>query len=91
MHEKDLKQDYARAHEAWRVSNAAWAAQHGKIENDKNLDRLSREAELSALGRAPQEPVKPLLTAREPTVEALAKHWRVLPGALGLSAPKADR
>jgi len=84
MHEKNLKQDYATAHEAWRVSYAAWAAQHRKIENDKNLDRVSREAELSALGPAPQEPVKPLLTAPEPTVEALAKHWPVLPGSLGL-------
>src|ERR1700733_5185402 len=28
--------------------------------------------------------IKPLLTAPEPTVEALAKHWPVLPGALGL-------
>ena len=84
MHEKNLKQDYAAAHEAWRVSHAAWAAQHRKIENDKNLDRVSQEAELSALAPAPQEPVKPLLTAPEPTVEALAKHWPVLPGALGL-------
>jgi Protein of unknown function (DUF3987) len=84
MYEKNLKKDYAAAHEAWRVSHAGWAAQHKQIENDRNLDRVSREAELSALGPAPQEPVRPLLTAPEPTVEALAKHWPALPGALGL-------
>ena len=84
MHEKNLKRDYATRHEAWRISNAAWAAQHKKIENERKVDRPSREVELSALGPAPQEPVKPLLTAPEPTVEALAKHWPALPGSLGL-------
>jgi Protein of unknown function (DUF3987) len=84
MHEKNGKQDYETTHECWRISHAAWTAQHRKIENDKSLDRLAREAELTALGRAPVEPVKPLLTAPEPTVEALAKHWPALPGALGL-------
>ena len=44
---------------------------------------LSGAAE-TVLGNAPIEPIKPLLTAPEPTVEALAKHWPVLPGALGL-------
>jgi Protein of unknown function (DUF3987) len=84
MHESSLKEDYSTAHEAWRIVHAAWAAQHRKIENARNLDRMGREAELAALGRAPIEPIKPLLTAPEPTVEALAKHWPVLPGALGL-------
>ena len=84
MRDSNLKEDYVAGHEAWRISQAAWAAQHRKIENDKNLDRSGREAELSALGPAPTEPIKPLLTAPEPTVEALAKHWQVLPGALGL-------
>jgi hypothetical protein len=84
MHERNLKQEYEAAHAAWRVSNSAWAAQHRKIENDRSLDRSCREAQLAALGNAPFEPIKPLLTAPEPTVEALAKHWPSLPGALGL-------
>ena len=84
MHEKNLRQGYETAYTTWKISNAAWAAQHRKIENDRSLDRPAREAELSALGSAPVEPIKPLLTAPEPTVEALAKHWPVLPGALGL-------
>jgi hypothetical protein len=84
MYERNLREGYQTAHEGWRISHAAWAAQHRKIENDKNLDRSGREAELMALGNAPIEPVKPLLTAPEPTVEALAKHWPALPGALGL-------
>jgi hypothetical protein len=70
--------------ESWRIAQAAWAAQHRKIENDKTLDRIERESELVALGPAPVEPIKPLLTAPEPTVEALAKFWPALPGALGL-------
>ena len=84
MHEKNLKADYATAHEIWRIAYAAWAAQHRKIENDKALDLSKRVIELEALGRAPIEPIRPLLTAPEPTVEALAKHWPALPGALGL-------
>jgi hypothetical protein len=84
MHERNLKQEYEAAHLAWSVSHSAWAAQHRKIENDRSLDRPGREAQLAALGNAPIEPIKPLLTAPEPTVEALAKHWPVLPGALGL-------
>ena len=84
MHEKNLKGEYDLAHERWRISHAAWAAQHRKIEADKSLDRAGRVAQLSALGPAPVEPIRPLLTAPEPTVEALAKHWPALPGALGL-------
>jgi hypothetical protein len=83
MHEKHLKQHYDRAFTAWRVAFAAWQAQHKKIEADRSLDRAARETELSALGPAPIEPIRPLLTVPEPTVEALAKHWPILPGALG--------
>ena len=56
----------------------------GKSRTIRSSDRPGREAELTVLGNAPLEPIKPLLTAPEPTVEALAKHWPVLPGALGL-------
>ncbi|MDI9849989.1 YfjI family protein [Rhodoblastus sp. 17X3] len=83
-YERKEKQSYEIALESWRIAQAAWAAQHRKIENDKALDRIERESGLLALGPAPAEPIKPLLTAPEPTVEALAKFWAVLPGALGL-------
>jgi hypothetical protein len=91
MHEKNLKRDYQTVHEAWRISNAAWAAEHRKIEADRKLDRRSREAALSALGAAPVEPVRPLFTAPEPTIEALAKHWATLPGSLGLFSPEGGQ
>jgi Protein of unknown function (DUF3987) len=84
MHEKALRDSYRAVHETWRISQAAWSAQHKKIENDKRLDQMAREAELAALGPAPIEPIRPLLTAPEPTVEALGKHWSILPGSLGL-------
>ena len=84
MHEKNRRQEYEIAHSTWQISYAAWDAQRRSIESNKNLDRQGREAELTALGNAPTEPIKHLLTAPEPTVEALAKHWPVLPGALGL-------
>jgi uncharacterized protein DUF3987 len=84
MHENSLRQAYDPAYSAWKISHAAWAAQQRKIENDRSLERTDREVALSALGKAPIEPIKPLLTAPEPTVEALAKHWPILPGALGL-------
>ena len=91
MHEKNLRRDYQTEHEAWRISHVAWAAQHKKIETDRKLDRLAREVELSALGRAPAEPVRPLFIAPEPTVEALAKHWAVLPGSIGLFSPEGGQ
>ena len=84
MYERNRREDYQRALHTWRIGHAAWAAQHRKIENAPKLDRAGREAGLIALGPAPVEPVKPMLTAPEPTVEALAKYWPVLPGALGL-------
>jgi hypothetical protein len=90
-HERNLKQAYGAAREAWRISHAAWAAEHKKIEANKSLDRISREAELSAIGTAPVEPVRPLFTAPEPTVEALARHWPTLPGSLGLFSPEGGQ
>jgi hypothetical protein len=84
MHEKNLNRDYASAFNSWRIAFIAWQAQQRKIEAEKNLDRTGRETELTALGPAPVEPIRPLLTAPEPTVEALAKLWPSLPGALGL-------
>jgi Protein of unknown function (DUF3987) len=59
-YEKNLKREYETAHSAWRVRHAAWDAERRKIENDKSLDRPGREAELTALGNAPLEPIKPL-------------------------------
>jgi hypothetical protein len=59
MHEKNLRRDYLPLHEAWRVSHAAWAAEHRRIEAHRKLDRRSREDALSRLGPAPTEPVRP--------------------------------
>ena len=91
MHEKNLRRDYLPAHEAWRIAHAVWSAEHKKIEADRKHDRQSREAALSALGPAPVEPVRPLFTAPEPTVEALAKHWGTLPGSVGLFTPEGGQ
>jgi Protein of unknown function (DUF3987) len=91
MHEKNLRHDYQPAHEAWRISHAAWTAEQKKIEADRKHDRQSREAALSALGPAPLEPARPLFTAPEPTVEALAKHWGTLPGSIGLFTPEGGQ
>jgi hypothetical protein len=82
--ERNLRESYDQDFQMWKVSYAAWDAERRKIENDKNLERLSRAAELAALGPPPMEPIRPLLTAPEPTVEALAKHWPVMSGSLGL-------
>jgi hypothetical protein len=83
-HEENLRREYERVYGAWRVSYAAWDAERKKIETDKKLDRVGREAQLKALGNPPPEPIRPILTAPEPTVEGLAKHWPALPGSLGL-------
>ena len=91
MHEKNLRQDYLPAYEGWRIAHAAWSAEHKRTEADRRHDRLSREAALTALGPAPVEPVRPLFTAPEPTVEALAKHWGTLPGSVGLFTPEGGQ
>ena len=91
MHEKNLRRDYLPGLEGWRISHAAWSAEHKKIEADRKHDRQSREAALSVLGPAPVEPVRPLFTAPEPTVEALAKHWGTLPGSVGLFTPEGGQ
>jgi Protein of unknown function (DUF3987) len=91
MHETNLRRDYLPAHEGWRIAHAAWSAEHKKIEADRKHDRQSRETALSALGHAPVEPVRPLFTAPEPTVEALAKHWGTLPGSVGLFTPEGGQ
>ena len=83
--------DYLPAYEGWRIAHAAWSAEHKRTEADRRHDRLSREAALSALGPAPVEPVRPLFTAPEPTVEALAKHWGTLPGSVGLFTPEGGQ
>lgn len=49
----------------------------------KQFEKLSREHPRSETDE-PKAPIMPILTAPEPTVEALAKHWRILPGSLGL-------
>jgi hypothetical protein len=84
MHERNLKLEYERAHRVWKISHAAWSAQHRKIENDRGLDRLGREAEPSALGPAPIESIKPLLTAPEPTVARPAQRRHRIAARVGL-------
>ena len=91
MLERNLKHDYSAAHEGWRISHAAWAAQHKKIEADRNLDRLSREAGLSALGRAPVEPVRPLFTAPSQPLKRSHGIGRRFPALSGFSAPEGGQ
>ena len=88
---RNLKTGYEAAHSAWRISHAAWAAQHRKIENDRSLDRPGREAELSALGNAPIEPIKPLLRLPSLQLKRSLNTGRFCPARLASSALKAAR
>jgi hypothetical protein len=84
MREKAMRDIYDREHEAWRVAHTAWKGQVSSVEHKKNLDLDARRSELAAIGPEPSEPIRPILTAPDPTIEGLACAWPQLPGSLGL-------
>jgi hypothetical protein len=84
LREKALREIYDREHEIWRVAHATWKSECKRIEGKTKLNLDQRRTELRALGCEPIEPIRPILTAPEPTVEGLAKAWPTLPGSLGL-------
>ena len=85
LREATLREQYDAKIADFRISQAAWAAQKRKIENDRALETVAdRKAELSALGPEPIPPILPILLAPEPTIEGLAKTWVDAPGSLGL-------
>ena len=85
MREATLREQYDAKIADFRISQAAWAAQKRKIENDRAVETVAdRKAELSALGPEPIPPILPILLAPEPTIEGLAKTWVQAPGSLGL-------
>jgi hypothetical protein len=84
LREKTLREIYDLEHEIWRIAQTAWKSQCRSIEGKKGLDLQERRIELSALGAEPPEPIRPILTAPDPTVEGLARAWPTLPGSLGL-------
>jgi hypothetical protein len=56
----------------------------GKKQADKERDPQKRKELLEKLPSKPQPPLQPLLTAPDPTIEALFKLWPRLPASLGL-------
>jgi hypothetical protein len=82
--EKDLGDQYGQELEATRIAVTAWQGEKKAIEGNKKLDYESRKIALTRLGREPEQPLHPILTATEPTIEGLAKAWVNAPASLGL-------
>jgi hypothetical protein len=82
--EKALKEVHEREYANWRIAHAAWAAEKRKIESKRNLDFTARKDALQGLGPEPEQPLLPMLTAPDPTVEGLARVWLEAPGSLGI-------
>jgi hypothetical protein len=61
--EQELREMYEREMRAWRIHQAAWAAQKRKIEITSKLDLVGRTAALQALGPEPERPLFPILIA----------------------------
>jgi Protein of unknown function (DUF3987) len=82
--EKELGDQYSQELESSRIAVAAWQGEKKAIEGNKKLDYDSRKIALTRLGREPEQPLHPILTATEPTIEGLAKAWVNAPASLGL-------
>jgi hypothetical protein len=84
LREKSMRDSYDQDYLIWRIASTAWKAQVRSVELNKTLDFAARRSELAAIGPEPSEPIRPILTAPDPTVEGLARAWPTLPGSLGL-------
>jgi Protein of unknown function (DUF3987) len=82
--EKELGDQYSQELESSRIAVTAWQGEKKAIEGNKKLDYESRKIALTQLGREPEQPLHPILTATEPTIEGLAKAWVNAPASLGL-------
>jgi hypothetical protein len=76
--------EYDRELPVWKLAMSAWAAEKKKIESDKKLIYAERRDKLERLGEEPLQPLFPLLTAPDPTIEGLIKAWTNAPASLGL-------
>lgn len=78
-HEAGLRTTWEIDAKAHKNAHDAWEAERKGILGSKpsakqsNVDRVSREADLRAMGDEPQPPLLPIMTMAEPTIEGLAK------------------
>jgi len=75
QYEGTLNSHYQADHEQWKSEQDVWDQERQRILHDKkyNANSQGRKAALNALGPAPCEPLLPVLTCEEPTVEGLFK------------------
>jgi hypothetical protein len=71
--EKALHDAYSVDTDSATNAIAAWETAREKVTKDKKLGREEMKAALDALGPRPLQPLMPLLTMDEPTVEGMAK------------------
>jgi hypothetical protein len=70
--ETDLRALHKIEHKAWKDIHDAWEAGRRQILAGKG-DKVSKRADLQALGDEPEPPLTPILVMEEPTIEGLAK------------------
>jgi Protein of unknown function (DUF3987) len=82
--EQALGAEYEQALPTWKIAVSAWAAEKKKIESEKKMTYAERKEKLERLAAEPPQPLFPLLTAPDPTIEGLIKAWSNAPASLGL-------
>ena len=82
--ERALREAYEAENDEWRIKSSAHNAQRRKIESDPKMSQENRELELRALGKEPPQPLHPILTAPDPTIEGLQRAWVNAPASLGI-------
>jgi hypothetical protein len=87
--EEVLRVAYKSDHKLWSFLMAAWRAQKRSIESAKGTPMAKRRDQLAELGDAPPEPLKPILTLPDATVEGFARNWDIMHGSLGLFSSEA--
>jgi len=91
--EKALRERYEDDYNAWRNDDEAWQAQRRQILGDRKLhgDRAAKKEALDRLGAAPAEPLTPMLTSSEPTLEGLLKLYVTGHPSLGVFSAESGQ
>jgi len=82
--QRELGDAYRDETTAHRIRVDIWERQRADILKSANTEPTAAEADLQALGPAPESPLHPVIVSSEPTFEGLAKNLAYARPALGI-------
>ena len=82
--EAELALDYGDARETWVREHAIWEKRRTAILRGSDENPASTRADLEALGREPEPPLRPTIVAMSATMEGIVKHLPELRASLGI-------